>query len=125
LASPLLRHLVAAPADSKLPAGVALPAHMQMVANVDPSEALRHLQTLINVATKADNPDLKKKLLREMRGVIDNALAPKPPPAPTPFRRSLHLRCVKYAGTRSAQPERAKVAILVLGQMTPRLSTPS
>jgi hypothetical protein len=66
-----------------------------MVADMDHAEALKHLQTLINVATKADNPDLKEKLLREMRGVINNALAPKPPPGPPPFRRSLHLRCVK------------------------------
>jgi hypothetical protein len=66
-----------------------------MVADMDHAEALKHLQTLINVATKADNPDVKERILREMLGVINNALLPKPPPTPPAFKRPSHLRCVK------------------------------
>jgi hypothetical protein len=67
-----------------------------MVADMDHAEALKHLQTLINVATKADNPDVKERILREMLGVINNALAPKPRPDPhSSFKRAPHLRSVK------------------------------
>lgn len=62
---------------------------------MDTAEALKHLQTLINVATKADNPDVKERILREMLGVITNALPPKPPPNPPALKRPSHLRCVK------------------------------
>jgi hypothetical protein len=54
---------------------------------MDHAEALKHLRTLINVASEADDLDEIQRILREMRGVIDNALPPKPA---TP-----HIRSVK------------------------------
>jgi hypothetical protein len=54
---------------------------------MDRAEALKHLRTLINVASQADDLEEVYKILREVRGVIDNALPPKPA---TP-----HIRSVK------------------------------
>jgi len=61
-----------------------------------PAEALKHLQTLINVASKADDPDVAYRILREMIGVINNVdEPPKPRPNPHAFKRPSHLRSVK------------------------------
>jgi hypothetical protein len=63
---------------------------------LDHAEALKHLQTLINVATKADNPDVTYRILVEMVGVIYNALPPSSPrPDPHTIKRPSHLRSVK------------------------------
>jgi hypothetical protein len=43
---------------------------------MDPMQALRHIRTLINVASQTDDVDALHKLLREMRGVVNNALPP-------------------------------------------------
>jgi hypothetical protein len=59
---------------------------------MDYAEALKHLQTLINVASKADDPCVAHRILREMIGVINNVEPPKPPDA---FKRPSHLRSVK------------------------------
>jgi hypothetical protein len=66
-----------------------------MVADMDPAEALKHLQTLINVASKADDPDVAYRILREMIGVINNVEPPKPRPDPHASKRPSHLRSVK------------------------------
>jgi hypothetical protein len=63
-----------------------------LVTDMDTAEALKHLQTLINVASKADDADVAYKILREMIGVINNVEPPKPPDA---FKRPSHLRSVK------------------------------
>jgi hypothetical protein len=49
---------------------------------MDYAEALKHLQTLINVASKADDPCVAHRILREMIGVINNVEPPKPRPDP-------------------------------------------
>jgi hypothetical protein len=49
-----------------------------MVTDRDTAEALKHLQTLINVASKADAPDVAYRILREMIGVINKVEPPKP-----------------------------------------------
>jgi hypothetical protein len=59
---------------------------------MDHVEALKHLQTLINVASKADDPDVSYKILREMVGVINNVDPPKGPAVPP---KPPHLRSVK------------------------------
>jgi hypothetical protein len=63
-----------------------------MVADMDTAEALKHLQTLINVASKTDDPDVSYKILREMIGVINNV---EPPKGPAPPPKHPHLRSVK------------------------------
>jgi hypothetical protein len=52
---------------------------------------LKHLKTLIKVASDTDDVELIHRLLREMSGIIDNATAPTPPPPkPTmPYLRSV------------------------------------
>jgi hypothetical protein len=50
---------------------------------MDHAEALKHLRTLIKVASETDDLEEVYKILREMREVIDNALPPKPA---TPLR---------------------------------------
>jgi hypothetical protein len=52
-----------------------------------PCRSAETLADLINVASQADDLEEVYKILREMRGVIDNALPPKPA---TP-----HIRSVK------------------------------
>lgn len=59
------------------------------------AEALKHLQTLINVASKADDADVAYKILREMIGVINNVEPPTPRPDPHVFKRPSHIRSVK------------------------------
>jgi hypothetical protein len=59
---------------------------------MDHAEALEHLQTLINVASKANDPDVSYKILREMIGVINNVEPPKGPALPS---KHPHLRSVK------------------------------
>jgi hypothetical protein len=57
---------------------------------MDHTEALKHLQTLINVASKSDDPCLVHRIFREMVGVINNTQSPQPPPKPTmPYLRSV------------------------------------
>ena len=48
---------------------------------MDHKEALKHLQTLINVASKADDPCVVHRIFREMVGVINNAQPPQRPAA--------------------------------------------
>jgi hypothetical protein len=57
---------------------------------MDHAEALKHLQTLINVASETDDPDEIHRILREMSGVINNALPPPNPGTP-------HIRRIKLA----------------------------
>jgi hypothetical protein len=52
---------------------------------MDYAEALKHLRTLVNVASQANDLTKIQAVIREMAGVIDNALPPKPP----------HLRSAK------------------------------
>ena len=54
---------------------------------MDHAEALKHLRTLINVASATDDLEEVYRILREMRRVIDNTTLPKPA---TP-----HIRSVK------------------------------
>ena len=54
---------------------------------MDHPEALKHLRTLINVASQADDMDEVQAIIRQMGGVVNNALPPKPA---TP-----HIRSVK------------------------------
>jgi hypothetical protein len=49
---------------------------------MDHAEALKHLRTLINVASATDDLDEIQRILREMRGVIDNAPAAQAGNAP-------------------------------------------
>jgi len=60
---------------------------------MDHVEALKHLQNLINVASKADDPCVVHRILREMVGVINNTSPPQPPqqlPRPAmPYLRSV------------------------------------
>lgn len=41
---------------------------------LDPKEALRHLKTMIRMASETDDFDLVRKLLGEMQRVVDKAL---------------------------------------------------
>jgi hypothetical protein len=41
---------------------------------MDHAEALKHLQTLINVASQADDMDEVQAIIRQMGGVVNNAL---------------------------------------------------
>jgi hypothetical protein len=70
---------------------VPLPQRLRLIssweADRDHAEALKHLRTLINVASETDDLEEVYKILREMRGVVDNAMPPKPA---TP-----HIRSVK------------------------------
>jgi hypothetical protein len=50
---------------------------------MDHTEALKHLQRLIMVATSTDDLDEIHRLIREMALVINNALGPPPRPKPT------------------------------------------
>ena len=59
---------------------------------MDYAEALTHLQTLINVASKADDPCVAHRILREMVGVINNV---EPPTGPALPPKHPHLRSVK------------------------------
>jgi hypothetical protein len=59
---------------------------------MDYAEALKHLQTLINVASKADDPCVAHRILREMVGVINNV---EPPTGPALPPKHPHLRSVK------------------------------
>lgn len=43
------------------------------------AEALKHIRTLIDIATQSDDIDFVHKHLREMRGLVNNAL-------PIPYR---------------------------------------
>jgi hypothetical protein len=45
-------------------------------------DALKHLRTLVNVASESDDIDAVHKVLREMRGVINNILPTAPRPRP-------------------------------------------
>ena len=45
------------------------------------ADALRHLRTLIHIASETDNMDEVQAILREMMGVISNAT---PPPGTKP-----------------------------------------
>ena len=65
---------------------------------MDHTEALKHLQTLINVASKADDPCVAHRILREMVGVINNVEPPKP--RPDPCMRPSHLRSVQIGRPR-------------------------
>jgi hypothetical protein len=57
---------------------------------MDTAEALKHLQTLINVASKADDPCVQHRILREMVGVINNTSPPQPRHTPPmPYLRSV------------------------------------
>jgi hypothetical protein len=60
---------------------------------MDHKEALKHLQTLINVASKVDDPCVVHRILREMVGVINNTHPPQPQPPPHP--KMPYLRAVK------------------------------
>jgi DNA-binding sugar fermentation-stimulating protein len=63
-----------------------------VVTDMDTAEALKHLQTLINVASKAEDAVVAYKILREMIGVINNV---EPPEGPAPPPKHPHLRSVK------------------------------
>jgi hypothetical protein len=52
---------------------------------MDHAEALKHLRTLINVASQADDMDEVQAVIRQMSGVVNNAL----PPARRPKKPSL------------------------------------
>lgn len=56
---------------------------------MDKTEALKHLRTLVNVASESDDIAAIHKVLREMRGIINNALPP------TPRRKKTVLKVVK------------------------------
>jgi hypothetical protein len=43
---------------------------------MDHAEALKHLRTLINLASQADDMDEVQAVIRQMGGVVNNALAP-------------------------------------------------
>ena len=60
---------------------------------MDHTEALKHLQTLINVASKAE-PCVAHRILREMVGVINNVEPPKGPDLDA-LKRPSHLRSIK------------------------------
>lgn len=40
----------------------------------DHSEALRHIRTLVRMASETDDVDMIRKLLSEMRRIVDRAL---------------------------------------------------
>jgi hypothetical protein len=62
----------------------------------DHAEALRHMRTLINVASQSDDIDTVHKLLREMRGVVNNALPPVRKTRTEASRdRAAHARAVR------------------------------
>jgi hypothetical protein len=64
---------------------------------MDHTEALKHLQTLINVASKSDDPCLVHRIFREMVGVIANTQPPQSPhpPQQRPKSEMPYLRSVK------------------------------
>jgi hypothetical protein len=43
---------------------------------MDHAEALKHLRPLINVASQADDMDEVQAIIRQMGGVVNNALPP-------------------------------------------------
>lgn len=43
---------------------------------MEPIEALKHLRVFINSASQSDDIDAIYKVLREMRGIVNNALPP-------------------------------------------------
>lgn len=45
--------------------------------DLDPVETLKHIKTLIRVASASDDIDLVRKLLGEMQRIIDKALPDK------------------------------------------------
>lgn len=55
---------------------------------MDHKEALGHMRTLINAASESDDFELVRKLLREMRVIVNKALPVKP-------RKPRKLRVVK------------------------------
>jgi hypothetical protein len=44
---------------------------------MDHAEALKHLRTLINVASQADDMDEVQAIIRQMGGVVNNAYRPR------------------------------------------------
>ena len=58
------------------------------------AEALENIRTLINAATQSDDIDAIYKLLRKMRGIVNDAL-PVPPKAKTDTRKKTTLKVVK------------------------------
>jgi hypothetical protein len=49
---------------------------------MDHAEALKHLRTLINVASQADDMDEVQAIIRQMSGVVNNALPARLPKKP-------------------------------------------
>ena len=80
---------------------VPLPQRLRLIssgeADMDHKEALKHLQTLINVASKVDDPCVVHRIFREMIGVINNAQPPQPPQS-RPKTEMPYLRAVNAAG---------------------------
>jgi hypothetical protein len=58
---------------------------------MDHSEALKHLRTLINVSSQSDDIDAIYLVLREMRGIVNNALPPVKRGKPTAKKPSLKV----------------------------------
>jgi hypothetical protein len=61
---------------------------------MDKTEALKAIRIFINVASRSDDIDAIYKVLREMRGIVNNALPPvrrKKGPKAVPTRPSLKV----------------------------------
>jgi hypothetical protein len=62
-----------------------------MDADMDHAEALKHLRILINVASQTDDMDEVQAIIRQMLGVVDNALRPVRRPRKKPAFATLDV----------------------------------
>ena len=81
--------------------------------SMDPIEALQALRTLINVASQSDDIEDIYKVLREMRGVVNNAL-PRDRPAKKGAVRVVEAAVPDPVGAKSEPPPSENVVPFVI-----------